>query len=143
MAVSPATPPVTISQVAVVPAVQNPIVQAAVNVGSAQAVGVVARLQNNGDAYVAALTSQGVAEILLYHAASNTFTVLGSKPVPGGLTSATLLFTVNGSTLSLFINGSSSALITVTDTTLVSAGGVGLFAQGGGGIVTSFLAAGF
>jgi len=98
----------------------------------------VARVQANGDAYVAALTDNGTAEILLYHAARSTYVVLKSAPVPGGATSATLEFVVNGSTLSLFINGSNTPLVSVTDTALSTAGGVGLFAQGGDGIIDDF-----
>jgi hypothetical protein len=133
--VSPAAPLYTVTQVTG-QSLLNPTVVATVNASAGQAVGVAARIQANGDAYVAALTNDGVAEILLYHAAAQTYTVLQSASAGG--TSQTLLFVLNGSTLSLFIGSNSTPLITVTDNTLTSAGGVGLFAQGSDGIVTEF-----
>jgi hypothetical protein len=63
----------------------------------------------------------------------------GGHPAVGTNT-ATLQFTLNGSTLSLSVN--STPTLMVTDNTLVVAGGVGLFAQGGNGIVDDFSVAG-
>ncbi len=52
--------------------------QATVDASTVQAVGVAARIQANGDAYVAALTNAGIAEILFYQAARNTYTLLSA-----------------------------------------------------------------
>jgi hypothetical protein len=141
-AVSSAATPFTVSQVTGL-SLLDPTLQADVNASNSPAVGLVARIQANGDAYVAALTNAGVAEILLYQAARNTYTVLQEASVPGGATSATLQFVVSGSTLSLFINGSSTPLLSVTNTAQSTAGGVGLFAQGAAGIIEDFSVTGF
>jgi hypothetical protein len=128
----------------------NPIVQADVDASNSQAqvVGLMARIQSNGDAYVAALTPDGIAEILLYDGVSNTLSApLAFKSV--GTKTATLTFTVTGTgtgtTLSLFLNGSSTASVTVTgsaQTTLDSAGGVGILAGGPNGIIDNFAVSG-
>jgi hypothetical protein len=127
----------------------TPTVQADVNAGAPQAlaVGVFARAQSDGDAYVAALTHNGTAEILLFHGASNSFSVLGFAPA--GTNAATLLFSVTGTgtstTLSLFLNGGSAPLVSVSgsaQTTLDSVGGVGLFAWGDNGIIDNLSVSG-
>jgi hypothetical protein len=118
---------------------QNVTLQADLNASAAmsQAVGLFARLQSNGDAYVARITHSGTAQILLFHGASNSFTVLGSAAVPGNANLATLQFRLNGTSLSLFLNGSSTALVSVVDSTLTS-GGVGICAWGANGTVGNF-----
>jgi CSLREA domain-containing protein len=116
----------------------NPTLTADVNAGNAQtiAAGLLARLQSNGDCYAAILTNTGVAEIVLLHAATNSLTILGSASA--GTNTAMLQFLVNSSTLSLYLNGSTSPLVSVTDTTLATAGGVGIFAWGPNGIIDNF-----
>jgi microcystin-dependent protein len=124
----------------------NPIVQGDVDASASQvtAVGLIARIQRNGNAYVAALTHDNMAEILLYHGASDTLpTILGSRPA--GTNVATLKFTVTGTgpatTLSLFLNNSAMPLVQVTgspQTTLDSAGGAGVFAWGANGTIDNF-----
>jgi hypothetical protein len=116
----------------------NATLQANIDATNDQAVGLFARAQSNGQAYVARLTHSGTAEILLYNGATNTFRVLGSAATPGGATAATLQFRLNGSSLSLFLNGSSTALVSATDSTLTTAGGVGLVAWGANGSVDNF-----
>jgi hypothetical protein len=120
---------------------QNVTLQADLNASNALsqagAVGLFARLQSNGDAYVARITHSGTAEILLYHGASNSFKVLGSAAAPGN-NLVGVQFRVNGSSLALFLNGSSTALVSVTDSTLTSAGGVGICAWGANGSVDNF-----
>jgi hypothetical protein len=140
-AVSLGSSPIVAAQVAG-PAVLNPTLQADVNASNSQApaAGLAARIQSNNDAYVAALTHDGTAEILLFHGATNTFTVLASAPA--GTNSAALQFTLNGSNLSLFVNGSSTPLVSVTDTTLTTAGGAGIFAWGPNGIVSNLSVSG-
>jgi hypothetical protein len=85
---------------------------------------------------VALLTKTGTAEICYFDALKNSLTVLAAASA--GTSSATLKFVVNGSSLALYLNGSSTALVSITDTTLSSAGGVGIFAQGAGGILDNF-----
>jgi hypothetical protein len=121
----------------------NATLQANIDATNDQAVGLFARAQSNGQAYVARLTHSGTAEILLYNGTTNTFRVLGSAATPGGATAATLQFRLNGSSLSLFLNGSSTALVSVTDSTLTTAGGVGLVAWGANGSVDNFSVGGF
>jgi len=133
---SPAAQPATVSEVTG-QSLLNPTVEAAVNVGAAQAVGVAARVQANGDAYVAALTSNGTAEILLYSAAHNTYTVLGATG-PGGPTAALLQFVVSGSALSLYVNSIQVVSVPIPIPAISTAGGVGLFALGADGIVSDF-----
>jgi hypothetical protein len=123
----------------------NVTVTADVNASDPQAlaVGVFARAQSDGRAYVAALTNSGIAEILLFDGANATFTVLASANV--GTNSAPLKFTVTGTgtatTLALFLNGNSKPAVTVSgsnQTTLDIAGGFGIFAWGANGIVDNF-----
>jgi predicted outer membrane repeat protein len=127
----------------------NPTLQADVNASNPQvlAVGLLARIQSTYEAYAAVLTNTGTAEILLVDGVSKTFTVLGSALA--GTKVATLTFTVTGTgtgtTLSLFLNGSSTALVTVTNsaqTTLDRAGGVGIFGWGPNGVIDNFSASG-
>jgi hypothetical protein len=120
----------------------NPTVQADVTLGSATAIGLFARAQSNGDAYVAVLIS-GKAQIWLFHGATGAITVLGTATYTA-TPPTTLKFTVTGSgtstTLSL-TDGTANLSLTVTGstlTTLNSAGGVGLFAQGTGGTADNF-----
>jgi hypothetical protein len=110
----------------------------------AVAVGVFARAQSNGNAYVAVLTHDGTAEILLYDAATNSFNMLASASA-GANTAAPLVFSVTGTgtstTLSLFLNNSSTPLVSVTgstQTTLDGPGGVGIFAWGPNGLIDNF-----
>jgi hypothetical protein len=129
------------------PSLLNPTVQADVTRGSASAVGVFARAQSNGDAYVAVLIS-GKAQIWLYHGSTGAISVLGSAtytPTPP----TTIKFTVTGSgtstTLTLTDGAGTPLLTAVTGsplTTLNSAGGVGIFAQGVGGTVDNFSVSG-
>jgi hypothetical protein len=116
----------------------NPTVQAFVDAtNAAQFVGVLARVQANGDAYVAALTPSGVAEILLFHASTNTYSPVGtSKNV--GVAAATLQLVVNGSNLSLYVNGSNTAAATFSDPSPLAAGGVGIISYGANGIIDNF-----
>jgi hypothetical protein len=125
----------------------NPTLKADVNATNSQAlvVGLAARIQSNNDAYVAALTHDGTAEILLFNGASNKFTVLDSiSTIPAGTNVATLQFTVTGGatpTLTLSLIGNSTPLLTVMPTGLniiSSPGGAGLFAWGPNGMVTNF-----
>jgi autotransporter-associated beta strand protein len=125
------------------PSLSSVSVQADVNAAGSGTlmVGLMARLQSNGDAYVAVLTRTGTAEILFYDGPTQTFTVLASKTGAG--TSANLTFQVIGSSLSLYLNSSATPFLTVTDSTLTSAGGIGIFAQGVGGTVVNFSDNGF
>jgi hypothetical protein len=136
-AVSSASAPFTVAEVTGLQAT-NATLQAHVDASNPQtlAVGLAARIQNNNDAYVAALTHDGTAEILLFHGATNTFTVLASASA--GTNTATLQFTLSGSTLSLSINGNPTPLVTANDTTLMTAGGAGIFAWGPDGMITDF-----
>jgi hypothetical protein len=111
-------------------------VQATVNASSSTVLvaGILARLQSNGDAYAAILTHDGLAQIVLFHAGTNSYTVLGSVTASNV---AAMQFTIVGSTLSLYLNGSPSAAVTVNNSVL-SAGGVGMFAEGPGGIISNF-----
>jgi streptogramin lyase len=120
----------------------NPTVQADVNVGTALAVGVMARVQSNGDAYVAWLTDTGQAQIALFSAETNTFTVLASANA--GITAGTLQFVVNGSNLSLYqiVGGSPTLLVSVVNMALSAPGAVGIFAWGPGGTVDNFVVVG-
>jgi hypothetical protein len=115
---------------------QDSTIQADVDVSGSQSVaaGLMARIQSNGDAYVAVLTHSGTAEIWLFHASDNTFKVLDSEPAPVGVN--TLQFVVNASSLTLYVNGSLTA--SATDSTLNAPGGVGIFAWGPGGIIDNF-----
>jgi hypothetical protein len=122
-------------------------VQADVTLGSATAVGVFARLQSDGDAYVAVLTN-GQAQIWLFTGANDTVTVLGTASYTA-TPPTTLKFTVTGTgtgtTLSLTDGNGNPLLTPVTGsalTTLNSAGGVGIFAQGAGGTVDNFSVSG-
>jgi plastocyanin len=121
---------------------QNPTLNAIVNAGGSGtiAVGLMARVQTNNDAYLAVLTSAGNAEIWLFHAATNTITVLGSKPAPPGIN--TLQFVANGPILSLYLNGSGTALVTANDSTLSGAGDVGIFSWGPNGTINNFTVSG-
>jgi hypothetical protein len=136
----------------------NPILEADVSpaIGSANisAIGFFARSQSNGDAYVAMLSidSTGTtetAEFGLFHGASSTFTVLKSAPMTVAATT-TLRFTVTGTdtgtTLSLVDVGNGGvSLLSLSGsplTTLNSAGGVGIFAQGANGTINNFLVGG-
>jgi hypothetical protein len=120
----------------------NPTLQAKLDASNAQvqAVGLLVRIQSNGDAYGALLTNSGQAEIILYHGSSNSITVLASASA--GTNSATMTFTVSGSKLSLYLNGSNTALVSVTDTTLSSAGGVGILGWGPNGVIDNFSVSG-
>jgi hypothetical protein len=125
----------------------NPTVQADVTLGTATAVGLFARSQSNGDAYVAVLIS-GKAQIWLYHGATGAISVLGSANYTA-TPPTTIKFTVAGSgastTLSLTDGAGNPLLPAVTGsplTTLNSAGGVGIFAQGVGGTVDNFSVSG-
>jgi hypothetical protein len=123
----------------------NPTVQADVTVSSSQGVGLFARAQSNGDAYVARLIAAngGTAQILLYHGATNTWTVLpGSKTNVG--TSGTLAFTITGGatpTLTLSVGGVQEVQVT-GNTAITTAGGLGIIAWGPGGTFDNFLASG-
>jgi autotransporter-associated beta strand protein len=114
---------------------QDVTLQASVDSSNALAlaVGLMARLQGNGDCYAAILTNSGQAEIVLFHANSNSFTVLKSASAGGN--TGTMTFTVSGNTLSLVCG---AANINGTDSTLTSTGGVGLFAWGVNGIIDNF-----
>jgi uncharacterized membrane protein len=118
----------------------NPTIQAQVDVSHtpAIAVGVAARLQPSGLAYVAALTSDGQAEILLFNAVRRSYTVLASAPVPGSPKATTLQFVVQDATLFLFVNGATKPLLTVMNTEIRDSGAVGLFALGGNGFISDF-----
>jgi hypothetical protein len=129
------------------PSLLNPTVQADVTRGSASAVGLFARAQSNGDAYVAVLIS-GKAQIWLYHGATGAISVLGSASYTA-TPPTTIKFTVTGSgastTLALTDGAGTPLLTAVTGsalTTLNSAGGVGIFAQGVGGTVDNFSVSG-
>jgi hypothetical protein len=130
----------------------NPILQADVTPANGSAIGFFLRAQANGDAYVGMLSKNGAgtetAEILLFHGATGAFTLLSSAPMTSAATT-TLRFTVTGTgtgtILSLFDVGNSATLLTLTgssQTTLNSAGAVGIFAQGAGSTVDNFLAGG-
>jgi hypothetical protein len=116
------------------------------NVDASQAtVGLFAREQSNGDAYVAVLTNSGMAQILLFHGASDTYSLLGFAAA--GTNAGALTFTVTGTgtgtTLSLSVNGGPPLLVTNSaQTTLDSAGSVGLFAAGANGLIDNFSVSG-
>jgi uncharacterized membrane protein len=116
----------------------NPTLTADVDASNSQskAVGLIARIQGNDDAYVGVLTHTGVAEIWLFHGTTNMYTPLDSEAVPGNPNVATLQFVVNGPVLKLFVNGALAAH--ASDPTLTGSGGVGLFAWGTNGVVDNF-----
>jgi len=112
---------------------------------SVLAVGLLARAQANGSAYVAVLTHTGKAEIWLVSGVTNSVTVLGSASTPGGVTAGTLKFIVNSTAnltpvLTLYLNG--AQLVTVQNGTLPSAGGAGFFGWGPNGLVDNFTVSG-
>jgi hypothetical protein len=127
----------------------NPTIKADVNAGSGstRAVGLVARMQDNGAAYVAVLTRQGDAELWLVHPGGHSFQVLESTATPANATSGTLQFSVSGGatpTLTLSFNG--TTLLSYSPTggdILESAGGVGIFAWGAGGTLGNFSVTGW
>jgi hypothetical protein len=65
-----------------------------------------------------------------------------SAPTTGSITSGTLQFVVNGSSLALYLLGNPAPLVSTEDPTLTAPGGVGIFASGPGGIVTNFVVGG-
>jgi lysozyme len=120
-------------------ALLNPTLQADVDASQAAAVGLLVRMQGNGDAYVGVLTSAKTVEILVFHGATDTVQTLGT-PIDVGVTSGTLKFTVTGGatpTLTLFLNNVQEAQVT-GNTAITTFGGVGIFAQGANGIVGNF-----
>jgi hypothetical protein len=114
----------------------NSVLSANVDASNAGAlvVGLLARIQSNGDAYGAILTNGNMAEIILFHASSNSFDVLGT-PMAAGSNAGNLTFTVNGNNLSLVCG---TASFSVIDNTLTAPGTVGIFAQGPNGIIGNF-----
>jgi hypothetical protein len=123
---------------------QNPTLQADVNATDPQAlaVGLLARIQSNGDAYGAILTNSGTIAIGIFHASTNTFSALTSTSTLGD-TSGTLQFVVSGSSLTLTFTGTGSPIIlNWNDSTLSTPGGVGIFAQGPNGIIDNFSVSG-
>jgi streptogramin lyase len=123
-----------------IPPLLNPTAEANVIVGSSQAAGLMARVQPDGSAYVAVLTSTGQAQIWLLNAITGTRNVLAVSPSSkGSITSGTLQFVVDGSSLALYLLGNPAPLVAVMDPTLTTAGGVGIFAWGPGGIVNNFV----
>jgi hypothetical protein len=95
---------------------------------------------------VAVLTNSGQAQIWLFSAATNSYTVLASTNV--GSNTGTLTFTVTGDatpTLSLYLNGSLMPLLTDTPSgsnILAAPGGVGIFAWGANGSIGNFSVSG-
>jgi hypothetical protein len=144
-AVSAATPWQVATDQVVGVSLLNPTLQANVTVGGNQgAVGLFARARSNGDAYVARVTAAaaGTAEILLYHGATNTFTVLGSQTGVG--TAGPLKFTITGGatpTLTLFVGGVQEVQVT-GNTALTAPGEEGIIAWGPNGIIDNFSATG-
>jgi hypothetical protein len=88
------------------------------------------------------LTSTGQAQIWLYNGTTATYTVLASAPTPGGVTYGSLQFVLNGPSLALYLNDSSTALVSTADSTLTASGSVGIFAFGPGGTVNNFVVGG-
>jgi hypothetical protein len=122
--------------------VLNPTLQANVDATQATA-GVFARMQANGTAYVALLTSSKTVEIGVFYGDTDKLQILGT-PVNVGATSGILTFTVTGGatpTLTLSFNGVQKVQIT-GDTTITGDGGVGIFAQGANGIITNLTVSG-
>ena len=117
----------------------NPTLQADLN-ASANLVGLMARIQTNGDAYVGLITKDGTPEIGIYNGLTKTLTVLASG-TPGSNSLTGVKFIVNGSTLTMQ-NSSGNTLVTTTDKTLSAPGGVGIFAEGAGGILDNFSVSG-
>jgi hypothetical protein len=113
----------------------NPTLTADVDASNAQALvaGLMARLQPNGDCYAGILTNSGQAEIVLFYAATNSFTVLKSANAGGN--TGTMTFSVINNTLSLVCG---TANISINDFTLASAGGAGIFAWGPNGTIDNF-----
>jgi hypothetical protein len=101
-----------------------------------------ARLQTGGDGYGAVLTNSGQAEIVFFHEASNTFTVLHSQNVGTNIGTLQLVVTGGASpTLALYFNNLVTPLYSITPSgsnILASAGGVGIFAQGANGTIDNF-----
>jgi hypothetical protein len=106
-----------------------------------QAVGLFARSQSNGDMYVGMLTHDGMAQIWLFHGTTNTYTVLKSVDV-GTNTGYFQFQVVNSTSLSLFLNNNPVPVVTVTDSSITSAGGVGLFTWGNDGRYDNFMYSG-
>jgi hypothetical protein len=146
-AVSLASPKLDINQIAGI-SLQNATLQAHVDASNAQAlaVGMMARLQSNGDGYAAILTNSGLAEIVLFHEASNSFTVLHSQNV--GTNIGTMQLVVTGGatpTLALYFNDLVTPLFSIKPSgsnILASAGGVGIFALGPNGTIDNFSVSG-
>jgi hypothetical protein len=129
------------------PSLLSPTITATVDASDTQtkAVGVLARIQGNGSAYVGVLTQSGMAQILLLNGASGTFKVLASEFV--GTNAGVLTFAVTGTgtstTLLLTVNSSPPLILANSrQTTLDSAGGVGLFAWETNGIIDKFSVSG-
>src|SRR5262249_51547735 len=119
----------------------DPTLQADVTVGGATAVGLMARIQGNGNAYVAVLTSTNQVEIGFFNAASNLITPLETGLVASGAvagSSPTLQLVVSGTSMLLLVNGVVKVGI-LGDSSITLAGGVGIFAQGANGGVDNFL----
>ena len=117
----------------------NPTLQADLN-ASANLVGLMARIQTNGDAYVGLITNDGTPEIGIYNGLTKTLTVLASG-TPGSNSLTGVKFIVNGSTLTMQ-NSSGNTLVTTTDKTLSAPGGAGIFAEGAGGLLDNFSVSG-
>jgi hypothetical protein len=124
----------------------NPTLVGDVDASQALAAGLIARIQTNNDAYVAVLTNSGLAQIWLLNAATNSYTVLASTNA--GTNSGTLTFSITGDatpTLSLYLNGSLTPLLTVMPTgsdIIAAAGGAGIFALGPNGTIDNFSVSG-
>jgi hypothetical protein len=124
--------------------VLNPTLQADVNASNpaALAVGLMARIQSNDAAYVAVLTNTGQAQIGLFNAATNSFSVLQSQSVSSNVGTLKLVVTGDATpTLTLYFNDLVNPLFSITPTgssIIASAGGVGIFAQGPNGIIDNF-----
>jgi hypothetical protein len=96
---------------------------------------------------VAVLTHDGNAELGLLHPGEDSFQVLESTPAPANASSGNLQFSVSGGstpTLTLSLNGTTLLSYSPTGSDiLASAGGVGIFAWGPNGTLSSFSVTGW
>jgi hypothetical protein len=121
----------------------NEAVSATINtLTTGQEVGLVARYSGSGLAnmyYGAIVAGSGSYTAYIYSYVNGAPTTLFSQTYTGTATGAVLKFAVSGTSLTLTLNGTTVA--TATDSTLTSAGSVGIMSSGGA-TISSFSATG-
>ena len=89
--------------------------------------------------YRAVMQPSGVIAIQLVQNGSvtNTLATISGQPTTG-----TLRFVVSGTSLKVFLNGSSSALLSAVDSTITGTGAVGMQSLTGGSAFTNYIVSG-